>query len=107
MKSLLDNITGYFNQRTKPRDIRSEKVETQSKFIENGEVARRLLSNQDFALMFNLYRFSLLERLEDDKTDLDRVRDSHYVAGVRDFIEFIEQTLYLSKAVESELDKKS
>ena len=107
MKSLLDNITGYFNQRTKPRDIKSEKVETQSKFIENGEVARRLLSNQDFALMFNLYRFSLLERLEDDKTDLDRVRDSHYVAGVRDFIEFIEQTLYLSKAVESELDKKS
>jgi hypothetical protein len=107
MKSLLDNITGYFNQRTKPRDIRSEKVETQSKFIENGDVARRLLSNQDFALMFNLYRFSLLERLEDDKTDLDRVRDSHYVAGVRDFIEFIEQTLYLSKAVESELDKKS
>ena len=107
MKSLLDNITGYFNQRTKPRDIRSEKVETQSKFIENGEIARRLLSNQDFALMFNLYRFSLLERLEDDKTDLDRVRDSHYVAGVRDFIEFIEQTLYLSKAVESELDKKS
>jgi hypothetical protein len=107
MKSLLDNITGYFNQRTKPRDIRSEKVETQSKFIENGEVARRLLSNQDFALMFNLYRFSLLERLEDDKTDLDRIRDSHYVAGIRDFIEFIEQTLYLSKAVESELDKKS
>ena len=107
MKSLLDNITVYFNQRTKPRDIRSEKVETQSKFIENGDVARRLLSNQDFALMFNLYRFSLLERLEDDKTDLDRVRDSHYVAGVRDFIEFIEQTLYLSKAVESELDKKS
>jgi len=107
MKSLLDNITGYFNQRTKPRDIRSDKVETQSKFIENGDVARRLLSNQDFALMFNLYRFSLLERLEDDKTDLDRVRDSHYVAGVRDFIEFIEQTLYLSKAVESELDKKS
>jgi hypothetical protein len=107
MKSLLDNITGYFNQRTKPRDIRSEKVETQSKFIENGEVARRLLSNQDFALMFNLYRFSLLERLEDDKTDLDRVRDSHYVAGVRDFIEFIEQTLYLSKAVSAELDKKS
>ena len=107
MKSLLDNITGYFNQRTKPRDIKSEKVETQSKFIENGEVARRLLSNQDFALMFNLYRFSLLERLEDDKTDLDRVRDSHYVAGVRDFIEFIEQTLYLSKAVSAELDKKS
>lgn len=107
MKSLLDNITGYFNQRTKPRDIRSEKVETQSKFIENGEVARRLLSNQDFALMFNLYRFNLLERLEDDKTDLDRVRDSHYVAGVRDFIEFIEQTLYLSKAVSAELDKKS
>lgn len=107
MKSLLDNITGYFNQRTKPRDIRSEKVETQSKFIENGEVARRLLSNQDFALMFNLYRFSLLERLEDDKTDLDRVRDSHYVAGIRDFIEFIEQTLYLSKAVSAELDKKS
>ena len=107
MKSLLDNITGYFNQRTKPRDIRSERVETQSKFLENGEVAKRLLANADFALMFNLYRFSLLERLEDDKTDLDRVRDSHYVAGVRDFIEFIEQTLYLSKAVESELDKKS
>ena len=107
MKSLLDNITGYFNQRTKPRDIRSDKVETQSKFIENGDVARRLLSNQDFALMFNLYRFSLLERLEDDKTDLDRVRDSHYVAGIRDFIEFIEQTLYLSKAVSAELDKKS
>jgi hypothetical protein len=107
MKSLLDNITGYFNQRTKPRDIRSERVETQSKFLENGEVAKRLLANADFALMFNLYRFSLLERLEDDKTDLDRVRDSHYVAGIRDFIEFIEQTLYLSKAVSAELDKKS
>jgi len=107
MKSLLDNITGYFNQRTKPRDIKSDRVETQAKFLENGEIAKRLLSNQDFALMFNLYRFSLLERLEDDKTDLDRVRDSHYVAGVRDFIEFIEQTLYLSRAVQSEIDKKS
>jgi hypothetical protein len=39
----------------------------------------------------------MLERLEDSTTDLERIENAHYVAGVRDFIGFIEKTEYLAK----------
>lgn len=107
MKSLLGNITEYFNRRTKHKDLKSDQTEKQVKFIENGEIASRLLKNTDFALMFNLYRFSLLERMEDAKTDLDRIRDAHYISGARDFIDFIELTIYSSNVVQTNLDKKN
>ena len=107
MKSLLGNITGHFNQRTKNRELKSKNIEVQSKFLDNGETARKLLANQDFALLFNLYRFSLLERLEDSATDEERVKNAHYVAGVRDFIDFVEQTVYLSNAMQAEIDKSN
>ena len=107
MKSLLGNITEYFNRRTKHRDVKSDQVEKQVVFIENGEIATRLLKNSDFALMFNLYRFSLMEKMEDAKTDLDRIRDAHYISGARDFIDFIELTVYLSASVQTQIDKKN
>jgi len=107
MKSLLGNITEYFNRRTKHKDLKSDQVEKQVKFLENGEIASRLLKNTDFALMFNLYRFSLMERMEDAKTDLDRIRDAHYISGARDFIDFIELTVYLSVNAQANIDKKN
>jgi hypothetical protein len=107
MKSLLGNITEYFNRRTKHKDLKSDQVEKQVRFIENGEIATRLLKNTDFALMFNLYRFSLMERMEDAKTDLDRIRDAHYISGARDFIDFIELTVYLSVNAQANIDKKN
>jgi hypothetical protein len=39
----------------------------------------------------------MLERLEDSKDDSDRISNAHYVAGVRDFIYFVEQQEYLGK----------
>ena len=107
MKSLLENITGYFNRRTRHKDLKSDQVEKQVVFIENGEIATRLLKNSDFALMFNLYRFNLMEKMEDAKTDLDRIRDAHYISGARDFIDFIELTVYLSASVQTQIDKKN
>ena len=98
MKSLVLNIRSYFNKRTKLIDTRKDAdVTRKTLVIENGEKAARLMANEDFALMFNLYRFNMLERLEDSKDDSDRISNAHYVAGVRDFIYFVEQQEYLGK----------
>jgi hypothetical protein len=53
--------------------------------------------NTDFALMFNLYRFNMLERLEEADTDEKRIGNAYYVAGVRDFIDFVEKAEYLAR----------
>ena len=98
MKSLVKNIRGYFNRRTKAIDSYKEAhVEKRTLVIQNGEAASRLMLNEDFALMFNLYRFSMLERLEESRTDDDRIGNAYYVAGVRDFIDFVEKSEYLAK----------
>lgn len=98
MKSLVLKIRDYFNRRTKVVDSYKEAhPERKTLVIENGESAARLLLNEDFALLFNLYRFSVLERLEDSKDDSERISNAHYVAGVRDFIDFIEKQEYLGK----------
>jgi hypothetical protein len=98
MKSLVLNIRNYFNQRTRAADAQKEAdVTRKTLVIENGESAMRLMKNEDFALLFNLYRFNMLERLEDCRADLERIENAHYVAGVRDFIGFIEKTEYLGK----------
>jgi hypothetical protein len=39
----------------------------------------------------------MLERLEDASTDEDRIGNAYYVAGVRDFIDFVEKSEYLAK----------
>jgi hypothetical protein len=98
MKSLVKHIRDYFNKRTRAVDASKEaNVNRRTLVIENGESAVRLMLNEDFALMFNLYRFYILERLEDCTTDLDRISNAHYVAGVRDFIAFVEKQEYLGK----------
>jgi hypothetical protein len=98
MKSLVLEIRKYFNKRTKAVDARKEAdVSRRTLVIENGESATRLMRNEDFALLFNLYRFNMLERLEESRTDLERIENAHYVAGVRDFIGFVEKTEYLGK----------
>ena len=98
MKSMVLKIRDYFNRRTKVIDASKEAdVNRRTLVIENGASARNLLLNEDFALMFNLYRFNILERLEDCKDDLERICNSHYVAGVRDFIDFVEKQEYLAK----------
>jgi hypothetical protein len=98
MKSLVLNIRNYFNQRTRTADAHKDSdVTRKTLVIENGESAMRLMKNEDFALLFNLYRFNMLERLEDSRADLERIENAHYVAGVRDFIGFIEKTEYLGK----------
>lgn len=98
MKSMVLKIREYFNRRTKAIDSHKEaNVNRRTLVIENAECASRLMLNEDFALMFNLYRFNILERLEDSKDDLERISNAHYVAGVRDFIGFIEKQEYLGK----------
>jgi hypothetical protein len=98
MKSLVKNIREFFNRRTKVIDSHKEaNASRRTLVIENGECAKRLLKNEDFALMFNLYRFNMLERLEECKDDQERIGNAYYVAGVRDFIDFIEKQEYLAK----------
>ncbi len=83
MKSLVSNIRDYFNRRTKVIDSHKEAhVTRKTLVIENGECAKRLLKNDDFALLFNLYRFYLLEMLEDSKDDVNRIDNAQRVAGV-------------------------
>ena len=98
MKSLVKNIRGYFNRRAKATDAYKEAhLERRTLVIQNGEAASRLMLNEDFALMFNLYRFGMLERLETASTDEERIGNAYYVAGARDFIDFIEKNEYLVK----------
>jgi hypothetical protein len=42
----------------------------------------------------------MLERLEDSKDDSERIGNAYYVAGVRDFIGFVEKSEYLAKKLE-------
>lgn len=98
MKSLVLGIREAFNRRTRTEHTYKEASHDQRTLVlQNGESASRLLLNADFALMFNLYRFYLLERLEDNTTDADRISNAHFVAGVRDFIGFVEKQEYLGK----------
>jgi hypothetical protein len=103
MKSMVKNIRAYFNRRTRATDSYKEaNVARKTLVIENGECASRLLRNEDFALLFNLYRFQVMERLEDARDDADRLSNAYYVAGARDFIDFIEKQEYLAKRVNLE-----
>ena len=105
MKSLVLNIRDYFNRRTKVVDSHKEAhVNRKALVIENAECASRLLKNDDFALLFNLYRFYLLELLEESKEDAERINNAQRVAGVRDFIEFIERTEYLGKVANKNVE---
>jgi len=98
MTSLVLNIREYFNRRTRASDASKESdVTRKTLVIENGECASRLMKNEDFALLFNLYRFDLLGRLEECRTDPERIENAFNVAGVRDFIGFVEKTEYLGK----------
>ena len=98
MKSIVTNIRGFFNKRTRATDSqKGASVERKALAIENGEAASRLMKNNDFALMFNLYRFNMLDRLEESTTDLERISNAHFVAGVRDFIDYIEKMELLGK----------
>lgn len=106
MKSLVENIRGFFNKRTRAVDAKGTNAERKTLVIENGAAAKRVLTNQDFALLFNLYRFEMLERLEDSKEDSERIGNAYYVAGVRDFIGFIEKTQYLGSMAEKSISKE-
>jgi len=104
MKSLVLNIRKYFNQRTRAVDAHKEAdVTRKALVIENGESAMRLMKNEDFALLFNLYRFDLLGRLEEARTDPERIENAFNVAGVRDFIGFVEKTEYLGKVAKKSI----
>lgn len=103
MKSMVKDIRAYFNRRTRAVDSHKEaNVARKTLVIENGESASRLLKNEDFALLFNLYRFQVLERLEDSRDDSERLSNAYYVAGARDLIDFIEKQEYLAKRVNLE-----
>jgi hypothetical protein len=108
VKSLTEEIRGFFNKRTSSKDTTQEaNTERRSLAIENGEAAKRLLGNKDFALLFNLYRFDMLTQLEDSTDDNTRIRNAHYVAGVRDFVGFIEKTEYFGKAALKNVPKNN
>ena len=101
MKSLVLNIRNYFNRRTRIADANKDAdVTRKTLVIENGESASRLMKSEDFALLFNLYRFDLLSRMEECRTDPERIENAFNVAGVRDFIGFVEKTEYLGKVAQ-------
>lgn len=105
MNSILNNIRGYFNRRSSARDTeKGASSERRILAIENGECASRLLRNEDFALMFNLYRFDLLGALEDSKEDSERISNAYMVAGVRDFLTFVEKMEYLGKVAQKRVE---
>jgi hypothetical protein len=105
MEELVLKIREYFNRRTKAADIHKEAdVTRKTLVIENGECASRLIKNEDFALLFNLYRFDLLGRLEESRTDLERIENAFNVAGVRDFIGFVEKTEYLGRMAKKSIN---
>lgn len=107
-KSLIAEIREFFNRRTNSTDtVKEANTERRSLAIENGEAAKRLLQNKDFALLFNLYRFDMLTQLEDSSEDAERIRNAHYVAGVRDFVGFIEKTEYFGKAALKNVPKNN
>jgi len=107
-KSLVSNIREFFNQRTRAVDSAKEaRLERKTLAIQNGEVASRMLKNPDFALMFNLYRFNMLEQLEDATDDQQRISNAHYVAGVRDFINYVEKLEYLGKSAQKRLETQT
>ena len=84
----------------------SSDLSRQQLVLDNAAVASRLLKNEDFALMFNLYRFSVLSTLEDVKEDKERIELSYFIAGVRDFVGFIEKTEHLSMVLNEKLKVK-
>jgi hypothetical protein len=105
MKSLVEDERGNFNKRTRSNDAKKDSdVFRKALVIENGEIASRLLKNKDFALMFNLYRFEMLERLEDSSDDSERISNAQYVAGVRDFVVFIEKQEFLAKVANKSVE---
>ena len=105
MEELVLKIREYFNRRTKAADIHKEAdVTRKTLVIENGDCASRLIKNEDFALLFNLYRFDLLGRLEESRTDLERIENAFNVAGVRDFIGFVEKTEYLGRMAKKSIN---
>lgn len=104
MKSLVLNIRDYFNRRTRGVDAHKEAdLNRKTLVIENGDCASRLMKNEDFALLFNLYRFDLLSRLEECRTDPERIENAFNVAGVRDFIGFVEKTEFLGKVAKKSI----
>ena len=101
MYGMVKNIRDYFNRRSSARDTeKGASTERRVLAIENGECASRLLRNEDFALMFNLYRFDLLSALEESNDDSKRIGNAYLVAGVRDFLTFVEKMEYLGKVAQ-------
>ena len=110
MNTLIGNIVGYFNHRTRVEDTEpGAPGHRKTLVIENAQAAKRLLANNDLALLFNLYRFYIMDRIEDCKTDEERVNYSHNLIGIRDFVTFIERTEFMEHLsdvkVERELEK--
>ena len=107
MKTLIGNITDFFNRRTRVEDTEAKaSVSRRSLVIENAQAAKRLLSNNDLALMFNLYRFYIMDRIEDCKTDKDRIEYSHNLSGIRDFVTFIERTEFMEHLAEVKVERE-
>jgi len=105
MDQITLKIREYFNRRTKGIDAqKGGNPEQRTLVIQNGEASGRLLRNEDFALMFNLYRFDMLSRLEDSKDDSERIENAYYVAGVRDFITFVEKSEFLAKVANKNVE---
>ena len=64
MKTLIGNITDFFNRRTRVDDTDAKaNASRRTLVVENAQAAKRLLSNNDLALMFNLYRFYIMDSL--------------------------------------------
>lgn len=107
MKTLIGNITEYFNRRTRVEDTNSKAPQHRRNLvIENAQAAKRLLANNDLALLFNLYRFYIMDRIEDCKTDEERVNYSHSLIGIRDFVTFIERTEFMEHLADVKLERE-
>ena len=107
MKALIGDISEFFNRRTRLEDTEA-KASTARRVlvVENAQAAKRLLANNDLALLFNLYRFYIMDRIEDCKTDEERVNHSHSLIGIRDFVTFIERTEFMEHLSDVKLERE-
>jgi len=107
MKALIGDISEFFNRRTRLEDTEA-KASTARRVlvVENAQAAKRLLANNDLALLFNLYRFYIMDRIEDCKTDEERVNYSHSLIGIRDFVTFIERTEFMEHLSDVKLERE-
>ena len=108
MKSLPEvfrDVIGCFNKRVKTVGLDRASNTTKEQAYSNARAASDLLKNSDLGLQYNLYRFTLLEDIEEASTDEERIALAHRVAGIREFITHLEEQEHIGISLRSSESK--